>query len=270
MTDKKVIPTKEATAWNKLTGQAKPTREATTFEKLTDQATPTREATWWENLTQGGSGNFSGSFGTGAKLGRLTVIVLTIVFCIPGLILNKLLSKSHGTGSVWLYALLFWSLVGGTVYLERNLETSMWFFGILMVLISLLNIVLGLASSGGFLEPRLSPAAQTFFAKSKPSLPWIGWFGFILGMFSLIWSLAAHWPPSTLLPGLIAIVAGIVLVRSIPERAVIIKFCLGMVCISAALFQLSFGWMANLTPTSQQGVHASGNATTQIAPTSGK
>ena len=108
-------PAREATGWEKLTGQATPTREATTWEKVTNQATPTREATWFEKLTQGGNGSFGTGYSLGEKLGKLAIIVLTIVFCVPGLILDKLFPARSGTSRLWLYSIVFWSFVGATI-----------------------------------------------------------------------------------------------------------------------------------------------------------
>jgi hypothetical protein len=180
--------------------------------------------------------------------------------------LDKLFPNKRGTSRVWLYALLFWSFVGGTFYLERRIATSAWLFGIQLVLLSLTNIAIGLATSEELFEPSLPLVAQKLLAKSKPSLPWIGWSGFIVGLFCLIWSLAAHWPASTLLPGLTATVAGIVLARPIKPRFRIINALLGVACIGVAVFQLIFGWKLDLAPASVQAVHPSRSSTTPITP----
>lgn len=138
-------PTREATWLEKATGQATPTREATTLETLTGQATPTREATWFEQLTSGGGifgtgrgkargerrgARGSGSFGIGYWLGeksaKLAIVILVVVFIVPGLALEAMLPFKRGTGRLWLYSILFWSLVGGTVRLQTGFGWPAW------------------------------------------------------------------------------------------------------------------------------------------------
>ena len=176
-------PTRQASWWEKATGQATPTREATTWENLTGQATPTRQASWWETLTGGGGGggSFGAGYSLGEKFGKLAVIVLSLAFVIPGFILDEFFPDKRGTSRVWLYSLLFWPLVGGTIYMERRLGTSVAFFGIQLVLLSLVNIVLGLVVSQSLFKPRLPLRAKTIFDRSEPLLPWIGWLGFVPG-----------------------------------------------------------------------------------------
>ena len=246
-------PTREATWWEKVTGQATPTREASTWEKLTDQATPTREATWWEKLTGGGSGSCSTGYSLGYRLGKLAVIVLTFVFFIPGMALNKLFPDKRGNDKAWLYSFLFWCFAGATIYLQRKVGTSIWVLGIQLVLLSLVNIAVGVIASEGFLKPRLPLFAQATFVKLKPMQLWIGWSAFVIGLFCLIWSLAANRPQSILIPELSAIVVGLMLIRPIPPRIEIIKSSLGLACIVIALFYLIFGWSPKPTSPDRPG-----------------
>ncbi len=240
-------PTRQASWWEKATGEATPTREATGWEKLTGQATPTRQASWWESLTGtsgggGGGGSFGAGYSLGQKFGKLAVIVLALAFILPGVFLDKLLPDKRGTTRVWLYSLLFWPFVGATIFLERHLATSVAFFGIQLTLLSLVNIVLGLAVSQSLFKSRLPLRGQAIFDRSEPLLPWIGWLGFVLGLFCLIWSLAAQRPFSAFLPPITAIIGGIILVRPILARNERVTWFVGMACIAAAIFQLIFGW----------------------------
>ncbi len=301
MSDKKVTPTRQARGWETLTGQATPTREATTWEKLTGQATPTREASWWEKATGqatptreattwerisgqatptrqaswwetiaggGGGGSFGAGYSLGEKLGKLAVIVLALVLVIPGFILDKLFPDKRGTSRVWLYSLLFWPLVGGTIYMERRLGTSVAFFGIQLVLLSLVNIVLGLVVSQSLFKPRLPLRAKTIFDRSEPLLPWIGWLGFVPGLFCLTWTLAAHWPFPALLPPMTAIISGSILVRPILARIEPVTWFVGLACIAAAVFHLIFGWNVNLAAapvTAREGAPATRQGGTDAA-----
>ncbi len=261
-------PTRQASWWEKATGQATPTREASTWENLTGQATPTRQASWWETLTGGGGGggSFGAGYSLGEKFGKLAVIVLSLAFVFPGVILDELFPDRRGTSRVWLYSLLFWPFVGGTIYMERHLGTSVSFSGIQLLLLSLVNIIVGLAASQSLFKPRLPLPAQTIFDRSEPLLPWIGWLGFVLGLFCLIWSLAAQRPFVTLLPPMTAIIGGSILVRPILARIEPVTWFFGLACIAAAVFHLIFGWNANLATTSVPALHPPGTSATQRSP----
>jgi len=187
------------------------------------------------------------SYIIGEKLGELLIFLLTVAFGVPGFVLDKLFPSRDRTSRLWLYSLFFWVFVGATIYLERLLGTSVWSFGVLLVLISLLNIAMGVAASEDFIKPRVI-VARRFFGMLHPAQPWIGWSGFVVGLFSLIWSLASHWPPTTLLSGVTGIIAGAILVRPIQASIGILKFCIGMGCVAMAFFQLIFGW--NFSPAS--------------------
>lgn len=257
-------PTREASWWEKATGEATPTREASTWERLTNQATPTRQATWWENLTSGGGGGGGGggSFGFGYALGQMSVKValflLVIVIAVPGLLLDKLFPDRHGADRLWLYSLLFWPLVVGPLYLQHCFGTPFSIFALQLLALAFMNVILGAALSQSLYKARLPLSLQTIFDKSERMLPSIGWLGFVLGLFCLTWSLAAQWPFTAVLPAISAMIGGSILIRPILARRELVTWFVGLACIAAAVFHLVFGWNVNLVAASVPATHEAG------------
>lgn len=238
-------PVREATWLERMTGEAQPTREATTLERITGQATPVRQATWFENLLQGHT-DCKGAFSAGQKSGRLAVILLVFAFCTPGLILDKIFPDRHGNSRLSIYSTLFWTFVAGTVYLEHHCRKTTLVFILLMSFLSLLNIALGLLVSEIFIRPQRLPDAEGRSENLRTPLQWLGWLGLFAGSFCSVWSLAAHWPQATLLPCLTSIAAGFFVVRLAAVRVAILRYVLALTCIVVALYQLTFGWRNNL------------------------
>jgi len=216
-----------------------------------------------------GRGRYRISYRIGEKLGELTIVLVTLVFALPGYVLDKIFPGKPGTSRQWLYAFLFWTFLAGTIWLQCQIGAPVWFFGIQLVLLSLVNLALGLIACESLLKSRLPLVAQRFMIKLKEMQCCIGWSGFVIGLFYLIWSVTAQGPLLSLVPELTAIAVGIIMVRPSLGCIEAVRYAIGLACILISVCYPALGWkidpVASGSSSAWKGA-ASGAAKTRVEP----